>query len=139
MHRALRISAALMIVMAMALGVFSLGAVAQTSSGATRVSPAAVNSAFLPAVAEWEFLSGSTTPPSQAACNAVNRRCFAPAAMANSYNYAVLHAAGHQGQGTTIALIDSFGSATIANDLNVFNTAFGLPHMCGEPGVTCTG
>src|SRR5439155_815762 len=25
----------------------------------------------------------------------------------------------------------------IANDLNVFSTAFGLPHLCGEAGVTC--
>ena len=93
--------------------------------------------ALRPAVAEWEFLTSSTTPPSEAACNAVGRRCFNPTAMHNSYNYASLLAAGNQGQGITIAVVDSFGSATIANDLNVFNTAFGLPHMCGEPGVTC--
>jgi subtilase family serine protease len=58
--------------------------------------------------------------------------------MQNSYNLASLLAAGNQGQGKTIAVIDSFGSATIANDLNVFTTAFGLPHLCGEAGVTCT-
>src|SRR5207249_2019570 len=38
----------------------------------------------------------------------------------------------------TIAVVDSFGSDTIASDLNVFNTEFGLPHLCGEPGVQCT-
>ena len=27
----------------------------------------------------------------------------------------------------------------MASDLNVFDTQMGLPHMCGEPGVTCAG
>jgi subtilase family serine protease len=54
--------------------------------------------------------------------------------MANSYNYAALHAAGNEGQGKTIAIVDSFGSDTIRQDLGVFNTAFGLPHLCGETG-----
>jgi subtilase family serine protease len=93
---------------------------------------------FQPAVAEWQFLSGSTTPPSEAACFAVGRRCFTPAAMQNSYNLPPLYAAGNSGKGKTIAVIDSFGSATIANDLNNFSTQFGLPHLCGEAGVTCT-
>lgn len=91
-----------------------------------------------PFVSDWQFLSSSATPPSQAACNAVGRRCFNPTAMHNSYNYATLLAAGNEGQGKTIAIVDSFGSSTIRNDLSVFNTAFGLPHMCGEtPAVNC--
>ena len=93
---------------------------------------------FHPSVAEYQFLSASITPPTEAQCNSVGRRCFTPSSMANSYNYATLHAAGNRGQGITIAVVDSYGSDTIASDLNVFNTAFGLPHLCGEPGVTCT-
>ena len=93
---------------------------------------------FQPAVAESQFLSSSTTPPTEAACFAVGRRCFTPAAMQNSYNVGPLYAAGFTGTGKTIAVIDSFGSATIANDLNNFSTQFGLPHLCGEAGVTCT-
>ena len=93
---------------------------------------------FQPAVAEWQFLDSSTTPPSEADCFAVGRRCFTPGAMQNSYNVGPLYAAGLTGRGKTIAVIDSFGSATIANDLNVFSTAFALPHLCGEAGVTCT-
>jgi subtilase family serine protease len=107
----------------------------QTSLSGSRVSNPGMP---LPAVAEWEFLQSGATPPSEAACNAVGRRCFNPVAVHNSYNYASLLAAGNQGQGKTIAIVDSFGSATIANDLNVFNNAFGLPHMCGEPGIVCT-
>src|SRR5712691_8798497 len=54
--------------------------------------------------------------------------------MANSYNYAALHALGNKGQDKTIAVVDSFGASTIRQDLSVFNTAFGLPHLCGETG-----
>jgi subtilase family serine protease len=58
--------------------------------------------------------------------------------MANSYNYSTLLAAGHEGQGKTIAVVDSYGSASIASDLHVFDSGFGLQPMCGEQGVTCT-
>jgi subtilase family serine protease len=58
--------------------------------------------------------------------------------MQNAYNVSALYGQGFTGKGTTIAVVVSFGSATIANDLKVFSTAFGLPHLCGEAGVTCT-
>src|SRR3989440_1857368 len=91
-----------------------------------------------PLISDWQFLSSGANPPSQAACNAVMRRCFNPDAMHNSYNYASLLAAGNKGQGKTIAIVDSFGSDTIRNDLGVFDTAFNLPHMCGEvPAIPC--
>ena len=92
---------------------------------------------FTPAVAQWMVVKQDDTPPSEADCYAIGARCFTPTSMANAYNYAALHAAGNQGQGVTIAVIDSFGSDTIRHDLNVFNTQFGLPHMCGEEGVVC--
>ena len=43
----------------------------------------------------------------------------------------------NNGQGVTIAIIDSFGNPNMASDLANFNTQMGLPHMCGEPGLTC--
>ena len=92
---------------------------------------------FLPDIKAF-FLTSTQTPPPESLCNSFGFRCFAPAAMAGSYNYAGLHASGDEGQGKTIALVDSYGSASIASDLNVFNTEFGLPHMCGETSVTCT-
>jgi subtilase family serine protease len=93
---------------------------------------------FHPAVAEWQFLAASATPPTEAACYAAGVRCFGPQAMQNAYNVSSLIGQGFTGKGKTIAVIDSFGSATIANDLNVFSTAFNLPHLCGEAGVACT-
>src|SRR5438876_11701885 len=108
-------------------------------AGSPTVNSAATLPIPHPLISDWAYIGASGTPPSQAACNAVGRRCFNPTAMANSYNYASLLAAGNEGQGKTIALVDSFGSDTIRGDLSVFDSAFGLPHMCGEtPAVACT-
>jgi subtilase family serine protease len=84
-----------------------------------------------------KFISSSTTPPTQAQCFAVGRRCFSPQATQAAYNVGPLYAAGFDGRGTTIAIVDSYGSDTIAHDLHVFNQAFGLQSMCGEEGVSC--
>ena len=90
-----------------------------------------------PTVAEYAFISSSATPPSEAQCFSVGRRCFTPQAIQASYNVAPLYAAGNDGRGQTIAIVDSYGSDTIAHDLHIFNQAFGLQAMCGEEGVTC--
>src|SRR6266576_5810181 len=113
---------------AAAISALALGSAALTAPAV--VNPVAIH----PLISDWAYLGNSVTPPSEAACNAVARRCFNPSAMANSYNYAALHALGNKGQGKTIAVVDSFGSSTIRQDLAVFNTAFGLPHLCGETG-----
>jgi subtilase family serine protease len=94
----------------------------------------------VPTVSDYQFLSSSTTPPTQAECNSaipVARRCFTPTSMRNSYNVSPLIAAGKDGRGQTIAIIDSFGNPNMASDLKVFNDAMGTPHMCGEPGASC--
>jgi subtilase family serine protease len=59
--------------------------------------------------------------------------------MENSYNLPPLYALGDEGQGVTIAIIDSFGNPNMASDLANFDTQMGLPHMCGEPGAACGG
>jgi subtilase family serine protease len=91
-----------------------------------------------PTVAEYAFISGSTMPPSEAQCQSVGRRCFTPQAIQAAYNLGPLYAQQLNGKGQTIAIVDSYGSDTIANDLHVFDQAFGLQAMCGEEGVTCT-
>jgi subtilase family serine protease len=94
--------------------------------------------AVYPTVADYVQLTTSTTPPTQAQCISAGRRCFSPQAVRAAYNLGPLYAAGLDGRGQTIAIVDSWGSDTIAHDLHVYNTAFGLPPMCGEEGVTCT-
>jgi subtilase family serine protease len=91
-----------------------------------------------PTVADYEQLTTSETPPTQAQCASVKRRCFSPQAIQSAYNMGPLYKAGYDGAGVTIAIVDSFGSDTIAHDLHVFNKAFNLRPMCGEETVTCT-
>jgi subtilase family serine protease len=101
------------------------------------VAGAAAAAAVYPTVADYTQLTTSTTPPTQAQCASAGRRCFSPQATRAAYNMGPLYAAGYDGRGQTIAIVDSYGSDTIAHDLHVFNTAFGLQPMCGEEGVTC--
>ena len=96
------------------------------------------DSQFVPAVTEVRLISNTTPPPTESDCFAANIRCFTPQSMTAGYNFGPLYASGWTGQGKTIAIIDSFGSPSIADDLHVFDTAFGLQPMCGETGVTCT-
>lgn len=110
-------------------------ALAATLGG--RVAPAAMPIPQ-PAVSDFQFIAGGTTPPTSADCAAVRRTCFTPQAIQSAYNVGPLHARGLTGKGITIAVVDSYGSDTMAHDLHVFNNAFNLPHMCGEEGVVCT-
>jgi subtilase family serine protease len=91
-----------------------------------------------PTVSDYQFISGSTTPPTEAQCQSVGRRCFGPQAIQSAYNVGPLYASGYNGAGRTIAIVDSYGSDTIAHDLHVFDQAFGIAPMCGEEGVTCS-
>jgi subtilase family serine protease len=91
-----------------------------------------------PTLSDFLLLSSNQTPPTQDNCKSVGRRCFTPTSMQNSYNVGPLYAAGNEGQGVTVAIIDSFGDPNIESDLNVFDNAMGVRHMCGEAGVACT-
>jgi subtilase family serine protease len=106
-------------------------------TGGTAGSRASRLPAPVPAVADYQLLTNSVTPPTESDCNSVGRRCFTPTSMQNSYNVTPLISGGDAGQGVTIAIIDSFGNPNMASDLENFNTQMGLPQMCGEPGVSC--
>jgi subtilase family serine protease len=67
-------------------------------------------------------------PPTTAECEAAFQvACYEPAQIQQAYNLPTLYQRGVNGAGTTIAIVDSFGSPTIAADLNVFDGQFGLP------------
>ncbi len=126
MKRKLLVAAALAGVLA---GVAAIGA-AQTGPGRAQAYPVPH-----PTVSDYQFIKATT--PTQADCAAVARTCFAPQAIQSAYNVGPLHQAGWTGKGITIAVVDSYGSDTMAHDLHVFDQAFGLQAMCGEEGVTC--
>ena len=78
-----------------------------------------------------------TQAPSPGDCAALGFRCFGPRAIQRTYDLPALYARGFTGRGQTIAIVDSFGSDSIRHDLNVFDSEFGLPHLCGETGYAC--
>src|SRR5436190_7645838 len=129
MRRKLLIAGAL----TLALASLAVLAGAVTRSGAAKVAYPVPH----PSVSDYQQISKSETPPTQAQCNSVGRRCFAPQAIHAAYNLLPLYAAGKDGRGRTIAIVDSYGSDTMAHDLHVFDQAFGVAPMCGEEGVTC--
>ena len=104
----------------------------------TGAAVAAATAVVRPLVSDYQQLTTSETPPTQAQCASAGRRCFAPQAVRAAYNLQPLYDLGYDGRGMTIAIVDSYGSDTIAHDLHVYDQAFALPPMCGEEGVTCT-
>ena len=69
-----------------------------------------------------------TSPPTTSYClTNLGRHCYNPLQFEKAYNLSPLHARGIDGRGTTIVIVDSFGSPTIKNDLHVFDQTYGLP------------
>jgi subtilase family serine protease len=123
------------LLLAAVLAVVAAGVAALTgsigSSGAARVAYPVPH----PTVTDFQFIKAAK--PSEAECEAVGRTCFTPQAIQSAYNLAPLYAQHWDGRGVTIAIVDSYGSDTMAHDLHVFDQAFGLQQMCGEESVTC--
>jgi len=66
--------------------------------------------------------------PSTDECEAIYHLvCYSPAQLRRAYDVGPLQQQGLAGAGQTIAIVDSFGSPTIENDLHVFDQTWGLP------------
>src|SRR5438105_7332075 len=128
MMRRGRVFAAALVVLVIGLALAMLG-----GGGRTSALPVAH-----PVWNDAQLISAGTTPPTEAQCFSAGRRCFTPQSLQAAYNVGPLYASGLDGSGQTIAIVDAYGSDTMAHDLHVFDQAFGLQPMCGEEGVTCT-
>ena len=119
-----------------ALGLATLSATSGGSggAGATALAHGVV---MHPTVSDYSQVSTSATPPTEDQCFSAGRRCFTPQSTRAAYNVNPLYDQSIDGRGITIAIVDSFGSDTMAHDLHVYDQAFGLAPMCGEEGVTC--
>jgi subtilase family serine protease len=116
---------------------FTLAIAAGGTAVTAPVSTSAQSGAIHPAVSDYIQLTRSDTPPTADQCYSVGRRCFTPQSTRAAYNVQPLYAGGFDGRGMTIAIVDSYGSDTMAHDLHVYNQAFNLTSMCGEESVTC--
>jgi subtilase family serine protease len=116
----------------LAVAVIAVTVAALNGAGsAARMSRTAVARPFLgnPRLARVR-----TTPLPTSSCIAqIGIRCYAPAQFEKAYDLAGLHAAGIDGRGETIAIVDSFGSPTIANDLHQSDQTFGVSNPYGVP------
>lgn len=52
---------------------------------------------------------------------------YQPSDLQSAYNLSPLYKAGLDGTGETVAIVDAFGSTTIAQDITTFSEAMGLP------------
>jgi subtilase family serine protease len=108
------------VVLAVALGGVAVG-LTIGASGAGAASAAATGSRLASQTA-------AEPPPSPAQCLARDgARCLTPASLSAVYGIAALRAQGLTGKGVTIGIVDSFGSPTITQDLQVFDQAYDLP------------
>jgi subtilase family serine protease len=120
------------------LGSVAAAVVLATASAAPAIALDTAGGLLQPAVNDAVNISADPAPPPESACFAIGRRCFAPQAIYAAYNLGPLYARGLNGAGQTIAIVDSWGSDTIAHDLHAFDQSFGIQAMCGEEGVACT-
>ncbi len=69
----------------------------------------------------------SSAPPTTAFCEQnYHVACYQPNQIQRAYGLPALYQSGVQGQSTTIAIVDSFGSPTIGSDLATFDRQSGL-------------
>jgi subtilase family serine protease len=67
-------------------------------------------------------------PPTTADCETAYKvACYQPAQVEQGYNLWPLYNQGVSGQGSTIVVVDAFGSPTIRQDLSFFDKTFKLP------------
>ncbi len=88
----------------------------------------ALSSAVGTSAAAQVTTSATPAPPSSAQCvQALGLACYRPQQLQRAYNLRALYAKGFNGKGSTIVIVDPFGSPTIGNDLHVFDQQLGLP------------
>jgi subtilase family serine protease len=111
--------------------VFGASAIGLGGFGAFTATLGSGGAAELPAPSPFLIHIGSipsTAPPTIAQCVATyGVPCYGPPQFQAAYNMKSLYAAGDEGQGKTIVLVDAFGSPTISTDLAAFDKGFGLP------------
>jgi subtilase family serine protease len=57
---------------------------------------------------------------------------YQPSEMQTAYNMQPLYAAGFDGTGETVVIVDAYGSATIMQDAHIFSGIYGLPDITSQ-------
>ncbi|WP_375492310.1 S8 family serine peptidase [uncultured Jatrophihabitans sp.] len=121
-----------------------IGVAALVGASTIGAAPAVATAAVVatPAVAHHHIyrLGLRAAPPTTADCQAQFQiNCYSPNQIEKAYNTPSLYNKGITGRGRTIAVVDSFGSPTVAKDLHTFDRAFGLPDPPSIKTITPAG
>jgi subtilase family serine protease len=116
---------------AAAVGVSGLIAAATLASGAPSAKASAALAGVIVKPGAIHAARAHNTqagPLSTAECEVTYQvACYGPAQIRQAYDLPALYAQGVTGRGTTIVIVDSYGSPTIRNDLATFDHAYHLP------------
>ncbi len=94
----------------------------------TTVAKGTTTARATPAIIGHALGQTLTTPPTTEFCEqAIGIACYSPIQYQKAYDVKPLYERGITGAHRTIAIVDSFGSPTIENDLHVFDQTYGLP------------
>jgi len=111
------------------------GLAATTVTAAATATPAATSTGAASAGADVivtpmirHIGATQSAPTTTAQCERLySIACYEPAQLQRAYDLPALYRSGITGRGTTIVIVDSFGSPTISHDLGVFDSTFHLP------------
>jgi subtilase family serine protease len=123
------------------VGVVALAATTVAGAPVAAVSTSAIVP-LIPSIAYHHvYRTGlKAAPPTTATCQTkYGINCYSPNQLQVAYNTPKLYNQGITGRGRTIAVVDAFGSPTIAADLQTFDKAFGLPDPPSIKTITPAG
>ena len=104
----------------------SAGTAVSASAATTTTHASKAQDSLVPGVLHAGH--ATSQPPTTADCEtAFQVACYEPGQIQTAYNLQPLYQRGVTGRGQTIVIVDSFGSPTIRNDLEVFDKTFNLP------------
>jgi subtilase family serine protease len=123
------------------IGVASLVGAGLVGAGSTTAAAAGGAIARPDVIGHHVYQLGKrATPPTTATCQAqFGINCYSPVQLEKAYGTPSLYNKGITGRGRTIAVVDSFGSPTIAADLHTFDQAYGLPDPPSIKTITPAG
>jgi subtilase family serine protease len=105
------------------------GAAGTASPAPARVVPrgAAAAAVTIRPMLQHRLLSAKAAMTTKQCRHKYHFACYGPGQLQRAYNLRPLYRAGTTGRGETIAIVDAFGSRTIAHDLGVFDRHYSLP------------
>jgi subtilase family serine protease len=110
---------------ALALGTAPTTAIAKSGNG---TAGSGLGALIRPVSANDHIAGVHSAPiPTSQCVTQIGIHCYSPLQYRTAYDLNPLYARGVTGKGRTIVIVDSYGSPTIQNDLQVFDKQWGLP------------